>query len=66
VVSGGWDTDSNGATVGSICGALGAKIAPHWTDPLRDTLHSSIAGFEAITFTALAARTLRLVEGKLI
>lgn len=66
VVSGGWDTDSNGATVGSICGALGAEIAPHWTDPLRDTLHSSIAGFEGITFTALAARTLRLVEGSLI
>lgn len=63
-VSGGWDTDSSGATVGSIAGALtgAAGIAPRWTDPLRDTLHSSVAGFDGVTFSELAAWTLRLAE----
>ena len=39
VVAGGWDTDSNGATVGSICGALaGAAALPAaWIDPARAT-----------------------------
>lgn len=62
VVSGGWDTDSNGATVGSVLGALtgAAAIAPRWTEPLRDTLRSSIAGFDGVTFTQLAHQTLRL------
>ncbi|HCT78658.1 MAG TPA: hypothetical protein DGG94_06170 [Micromonosporaceae bacterium] len=64
VVSGGWDTDSNGATVGSIAGALtgAAGIAPRWADPLHDTLHSSVAGFDGVTFSELAAWTLRLAE----
>ncbi|WP_020521016.1 ADP-ribosylglycohydrolase family protein [Catelliglobosispora koreensis] len=56
VVSGGWDTDSNGATVGSIVGALSGSIAPQWTDPLKDTLRSSISGFDGVTFSELAAR----------
>lgn len=47
VVSGGWDTDSNGTSVGSFTGALtGATgIRPERTDPLKGRLHSSIAGF---------------------
>jgi ADP-ribosylglycohydrolase len=65
VVAAGWDTDSNGATVGSITGALtgAAGIGRHWTGPLRDRLRTSIAGFDGISFTELAARTLRLAEG---
>lgn len=59
VVSAGWDTDSNGATVGSITGALvgAAGIDRSWTDPLRDTLRTSLAGFDRVSFTELAART---------
>jgi ADP-ribosylglycohydrolase len=58
-VSGGWDTDSNGATVGSICGALAgaAALPPEWTDPLQNRLTTSIAGFDGIGFDELARRT---------
>jgi len=64
VVSGGWDTDSNGATVGSIAGALQgvSTIPPYWAKPLRGVLHSSIAGFDGVTFTELADRTMRMVD----
>jgi ADP-ribosylglycohydrolase len=58
-VSGGWDTDSNGATVGSICGALAGASAlpPEWIDPLQNRLTTTIAGFDGIGFDALARRT---------
>lgn len=64
-VSGGWDTDSVGATAGSIAGALtGAAALPAaWIDPLHNRLASSIPGFDGIGFDALAARMLALVEG---
>ncbi|MGN9914021.1 ADP-ribosylglycohydrolase family protein [Phytohabitans sp. LJ34] len=59
VVSGGWDTDSNGATVGSILGALSgaSAIRPEWTAPLKGRLRSSVGGFDGVTFEELAART---------
>ncbi|MEV4755415.1 ADP-ribosylglycohydrolase family protein [Micromonospora sp. NPDC049559] len=62
VVSGGWDTDSTGATVGSVTGALtgAAALPPEWTGPLRGRLRSSIAGFDGIGFAELAERTARL------
>jgi hypothetical protein len=58
-VMGGWDTDCNGATVGSICGAmLGAKELPeHWTARLNDTLHSAIIGYHPISITECARRS---------
>ncbi|WP_020576366.1 ADP-ribosylglycohydrolase family protein [Actinopolymorpha alba] len=58
-VSGGWDTDSNGATVGSIVGALtGARALPQsWISPLDNRLASTLAGFDGIGFDVLAART---------
>jgi len=60
VVSAGWDTDSNGATVGGILGALrGASALPaHWTRPLNGRIASSLRGFDGVTFEALAIRTL--------
>ncbi|MEV4202899.1 ADP-ribosylglycohydrolase family protein [Micromonospora globbae] len=59
VVSGGWDTDSTGATVGAVTGALtGASGLPdRWVAPLRNRLASSIAGFDGVGFDELAART---------
>lgn len=64
-VSGGWDTDSTGATAGSICGALaGASALPSvWIDPLRNSLASSIPGFDGIGFDELARRTVAVSRG---
>jgi len=58
-VMGGWDTDSIGATVGSICGAMaGAKrIDPKWTVPIDDRLSSSIPGCDNLKLSELALRT---------
>lgn len=59
-VTGGWDTDSVGATVGSICGGLrGARDLPcDWVAPLRNRLASSLPGFDGIGFDELATRVL--------
>lgn len=61
---GGWDTDSNTATAGSVAGILaGASgIPPHWTDPFHDTLHSSVTGYDGSRISDLAQRTVRLLE----
>jgi ADP-ribosylglycohydrolase len=63
-VSAGLDTDSNGATVGGVVGALrGASGLPdRWTVPLRGRIASSLRGFDGATFDALAARTLALAD----
>jgi ADP-ribosylglycohydrolase len=62
VVQAGWDTDSNGATAGSVYGALhGATALPAaWTEPLGDLVHSAIAGYDNSRISDLAERTLRL------
>jgi ADP-ribosylglycohydrolase len=58
-VLGGWDTDCNGATVGSIMGAkLGAKALPeHWVKPLNDTLYAEIPDFHPIKISECARRS---------
>ncbi len=58
----GWDTDSDGATVGSVVGALtGASGLPgRWTAPLRGRVASSLPGFDGARFGDLAARTAAL------
>ncbi|NLB37731.1 MAG: ADP-ribosylglycohydrolase family protein [Clostridiales bacterium] len=55
----GWDTDCNGATVGSIMGAaLGAKHLPaHWTKPLNDTIYSGVIGYHPIAISQCAQRS---------
>ncbi|MFF3445580.1 ADP-ribosylglycohydrolase family protein [Streptomyces sp. NPDC002667] len=63
-VRGGLDTDSNGATAGSVAGVLcGAEaIPPQWKDPLEDTVRSAVFGFDGVRITELASRTVALVE----
>ncbi|GAA2521011.1 MULTISPECIES: ADP-ribosylglycohydrolase family protein [Streptomyces] len=59
-VSGGWDTDSNGATAGSIAGLLAgspAALPDRWTAPLRNRLATSVGGFHGIGFDTLAQLT---------
>ncbi len=61
-VQGGWDTDSNGATAGSVAGVLAGagRIAGHWTEPLHDTLRTAIAGYDGTSISGLARRTFDL------
>jgi ADP-ribosylglycohydrolase len=63
-VRGGLDTDSNGATAGSVAGVLcGAEaIPPQWKDPLEDTVRSAVFGFDGVRISELASRTVALVE----
>lgn len=61
-VLGGWDTDCNGATVGSILGAsLGAAALPaKWISPLNDTLYADVSGFHPIAISECAQRSYRV------
>ncbi|MFG2966090.1 ADP-ribosylglycohydrolase family protein [Streptomyces sp. NPDC048288] len=63
-VRGGLDTDSNGATAGSVAGVLtgAAGIPAHWRDPLEDTVHSAVFGFDGARVSDLAERTARLAR----
>ena len=63
-VMGGWDTDSNGATVGAVTGALAGAdgIARRWTEPLRGRLVTSIPDAGDLTFDALTERTLAVAD----
>ncbi|MFD8002232.1 ADP-ribosylglycohydrolase family protein [Streptomyces mirabilis] len=65
-VRGGLDTDSNGATAGSVAGVLcGAEAIPaQWKDPLEDTVRSAVFGFDGVRISELAARTLALTEAE--
>ncbi|MFF0342700.1 ADP-ribosylglycohydrolase family protein [Kribbella sp. NPDC004875] len=66
VVMSGWDTDSNGATVGSVLGVLtGTRGLPeHLIAPLEDRTRSALFGFDNSRISDLAARTVRLaVQG---
>ncbi|MEU1572209.1 ADP-ribosylglycohydrolase family protein [Streptomyces collinus] len=59
-VSGGWDTDSNGATAGSVAGLLAghpAALPGRWTAPLKNRLSTSVGDFNGIGFDTLAHLT---------
>ncbi|APA95128.1 ADP-ribosylglycohydrolase family protein [Nocardia seriolae] len=62
-VQGGWDTDSNGATAGSVAGVLtGASGIPaHWTAPFHDAVRSAVAGYGGSRISGLARRTRKLL-----
>ncbi|WP_030347814.1 ADP-ribosylglycohydrolase family protein [Streptomyces sp. NRRL S-1022] len=59
-VMGGWDTDSAGATAGSIAGLLAGgpdALPDHWRAPLKNRLASSVADFDGTGFDTLAHLT---------
>lgn len=64
VVMGGWDTDSNGATVGSIMGTmLGAnKLPSKWISPLKNKIRSSLKGFDNSLLSEIAKRTEKIAQ----
>lgn len=61
-VMSGLDTDSNGATVGSVAGILAGTAALPGTliEPLRDRTRSALFGFDGSRISDLAERTVAL------
>lgn len=60
----GFDTDCNGATVGSILGmAYGIdSIGEEWTDPINDTLHTSIFGVGTVKISDSVKKTMEHLD----
>lgn len=63
-VMSGLDTDSNGATVGSVAGIFAgtARLPERLIDPLHDRTRSALFGFDNSRISELAARTVTLAE----
>ncbi len=59
-VQSGFDTDCNGATVGSILGMRNGidGIGKEWTDPINDTLDTAIFGVGTVSVSERARMTL--------
>lgn len=59
-----FDTDCNGATVGSIVGMiLGADALPKkWVKPLNDQLKSGVDGFGLVKISDMAKRTVEVTK----
>ena len=57
-----FDTDCNGATVGSIMGMmLGANAIPEkWTGVMNDTLHTDLPGYQTSKISQLAEEMFQL------
>lgn len=57
-----FDTDCNGATVGSLFGLMHGlqSIPAPWTDPLHDTLETSLQGYSRVRISDMAAESFRL------
>ncbi|MFE3635349.1 ADP-ribosylglycohydrolase family protein [Streptomyces sp. NPDC059168] len=59
-VSGGWDTDSNGAAAGSVAGLLAGTpraLPERWRTPLKNRLATTVADFDGTGFDTLARLT---------
>jgi ADP-ribosylglycohydrolase len=63
-VWGGWDTDCNGATAGSVAGALlgASKLPGKWTSVLNDRLESIVVGLTDNRISDLAQRSARAAK----
>lgn len=63
-VMGGWDTDCNGATVGSIVGAVcgGRRVPGHWSARLNDTLKSQVVDYHPIAISECARRSVAIAR----
>jgi len=63
-VMGGFDTDCNGATTGSILGIMhGAKALPEkWVKPLNDRIESFVIGYNNSQISDLAKRTVSMAR----
>lgn len=61
-IMGGWDTDSNGATAGSVAGILAGRsgLPARIIDPLHDRTRSAVFGFDNSRISDLAERSIAL------
>lgn len=62
----GFDTDCNGATVGSVLGmANGIESVPeYWQKPINDTLHTSIFGVDTVKISDRVKLTIKHIYSK--
>ena len=62
----GWDTDSAGATVGSVLGGLAGHTAlpARFVDPLRNRIATSLPGLDGVAIDDLARRTAALIPAR--
>ncbi|MFI6832326.1 ADP-ribosylglycohydrolase family protein [Kribbella sp. NPDC050241] len=61
-VMGGWDTDSAGATVGAVFGAV-RGVPAEWSTPLDNRVATSLPGMNQIAIDELALRTVEVARG---
>jgi ADP-ribosylglycohydrolase len=61
-VMGGWDTDSVGATVGALFGAV-RGVPAEWSTPLDNRMATSLPGMNQVAISELAARTVEVARG---
>lgn len=63
IVQAGFDTDCNGATIGSVIGMMNgaASIPEKWTAPLCGMLRTGVAGYNLVAISDLADETMRLI-----
>jgi ADP-ribosylglycohydrolase len=59
-----FDTDCNGATVGSILGIIhGRKALPgKWIDVIDDTLHTGVAGYHTVRLSDITKDSVKVIE----
>ncbi len=59
-----FDTDCNGATVGSILGMANGinSISKVWTMPINDTLHTSIFGVGTVSISEMVKKTMEHIR----
>ena len=63
-VEAGFDTDCNGATVGSVLGMANGidSIPEYWKHPINDTLHTSIFGIDTVKISDRVKLTLKHIK----
>ncbi|MFI5735162.1 ADP-ribosylglycohydrolase family protein [Kribbella sp. NPDC051587] len=61
-VMAGWDTDSVGATVGAVFGAV-RGVPAEWSAPLKNRLATSLPGMARLAIDELANRTVEVARG---
>ena len=56
----GFDTDCNGATVGSVLGMANGigSIPAYWQEPIKNTIHTSIFGINTVKITDCVKMTM--------